>query len=112
MEETKKLYIFNEETCVMCGAPIPEGAQVCQSCIAALDQPASPPPEAKPETMSTWDAHLKWGVTKRHAAKLCELGRVPGAYKINETWYIPVDAERPRDGRVKTGKYIKPKQRP
>lgn len=103
MEHEKKIFIFHEETCVACGAPVPEGTQVCAACMAGVgeDNTAHVDNVKKVETMSTWDAHLKWGVTKRYAAKLCETGRIPGAYKIRETWYIPADAQRPPDGRKK-----------
>ena len=32
---------------------------------------------------------------------------IPGATKIGSYWAIPDDAEKPRDARIKTGKYIK-----
>ncbi|MBQ5522839.1 MAG: AAA family ATPase, partial [Oscillospiraceae bacterium] len=38
---------------------------------------------------------------------MCKDGRIPGAYKEGGTWYIPADAERPTDGRVRTGAYKK-----
>lgn len=35
------------------------------------------------------------------------MGRILGATKIGSYWAIPVDAEKPKDQRVKSGKYIK-----
>ena len=38
---------------------------------------------------------------------LCVEKRIPGAVKIGYSWVIPADAEKPKDARVKSGKYIK-----
>ena len=32
---------------------------------------------------------------------------VEGAVKFGNTWAIPADAEKPKDDRIKSGKYIK-----
>ena len=32
---------------------------------------------------------------------------IPGATKIGSYWAIPDDAQKPRDARVKSGRYIK-----
>ena len=49
----------------------------------------------------------KWNVSARWINDLCSGGRIPGAMKIGSYWAIPEDAEKPRDARLKTGKYIK-----
>ena len=49
----------------------------------------------------------KWGVGERRINALCKEGRISGAQKFGNTWAIPVDAEKPTDMRVKSGKYIK-----
>ena len=49
----------------------------------------------------------KWNVSARWINDLCSEGRIPGAMKIGSYWAIPENAERPRDARIKTGKYIK-----
>ena len=49
----------------------------------------------------------KWGVSTRRIQVLCSEDRIPGATKIGSYWAIPADAEKPKDERVKTGKYIK-----
>lgn len=49
----------------------------------------------------------KWNLSARWINDLCKEGRIPGAMKIGFYWAIPEDAEKPRDARVKTGKYIK-----
>ena len=49
----------------------------------------------------------KWGDVKaRQVTLYCELGRIPGAYKVSNNWIIPADAEKPADARIKSGKYI------
>ncbi len=49
----------------------------------------------------------KWGVSVRRIQTLCMTGRIPGATKIGSYWAIPEDAEKPKDERIKTGRYIK-----
>lgn len=49
----------------------------------------------------------KWGISQRRIRKLCEEGRVEGAFKMGAYWSIPNDAEKPKDNRIKSGKYIK-----
>jgi len=49
----------------------------------------------------------KWGISTRRIRILCTEGRIPGAYKPKVYWVIPEDAEKPKDERIKSGKYIK-----
>ena len=57
------------------------------------------------------EAAGKWGVTERRIRVLCVDGRIEGAVKKGPMWFIPSDASKPGDKRIKTGKYIKaPKQ--
>ena len=51
----------------------------------------------------------RWGITRRRIQRLCNEGRVEGAMKIGSYWAIPEDAEKPKDARIKSGKYIKNK---
>lgn len=51
----------------------------------------------------------KWGLSGRRIQTLCMTGRIPGATKIGSYWAIPADAEKPKDERIKSGKYIKKK---
>ena len=48
-----------------------------------------------------------WNVTERTIAKFCKEGKISGAVKVGKSWRIPDDAEKPADGRVSSGKYIK-----
>ena len=49
----------------------------------------------------------KWGISVRRIQVLCTEDRIPGAVKIGYSWAIPANAEKPKDARVKSGKYIK-----
>ena len=52
----------------------------------------------------------KWNLSPRWINDLCSDGRILGAMKIGSYWAIPEDAERPKDARVKSGRYIKDKR--
>lgn len=62
------------------------------------------------EYLSITQTSEKWGITKRRIQVLCIQGRIPGAVKIGSYWAIPENAEKPKDERVKSGKYIKSKK--
>ena len=53
----------------------------------------------------------KWGIKGRRINTLCLEGRIEGAVKFGNTWAIPEDAEKPKDERIKSGKYIKGKNK-
>ena len=59
------------------------------------------------EYLSIRETSEKWGISTRRIQVLCAENRVPGAFRIGCSWAIPVDAEKPKDARVKNGKYIK-----
>ena len=59
--------------------------------------------------ISTVDAGKKWSLSKRRVAVLCAEGRIDNVQKIGNTWLIPIDAEKPADARIKSGKYMKMK---
>lgn len=48
----------------------------------------------------------QWDITPRRVQRLCAEGKIPGAVKFGRDWAIPIDSERPKDGRVTSGKYI------
>ena len=52
----------------------------------------------------------KWGFKERRINTLCLEGRIEGAIKFGNTWAIPEGAKKPKDERIKTGKYIKNKE--
>ncbi len=49
----------------------------------------------------------KWGISVRRIQVFCVERRIPGAVKIGYSWAIPVNAEKPKDARAKSGKYTK-----
>ncbi len=49
----------------------------------------------------------KWEISTRRIQILCRDGRIPGAIRIASTWAIPADAQKPKDARIKSGKYVK-----
>ena len=61
------------------------------------------------EFMTVKETAAKWGLSARRLQTICNEGKVPGVIKFGKAWAIPVDAERPVDKRIKSGKYIKEK---
>lgn len=59
------------------------------------------------EYLSIKQTSEKWGISVRRIQTLCSNGRISGAKKIGYSWIIPLDAEKPKDERIKSGKYIK-----
>lgn len=59
------------------------------------------------EYLSISQVAEKWGLSARRINVLCSEGRIPGATKIGSYWAVPADAEKPKDARIKSGKYIK-----
>jgi site-specific DNA-methyltransferase (adenine-specific) len=51
--------------------------------------------------MTTKQAAERWGVTVRRVQSLCEQGMIGGAEKLADMWVLPLDAEKPIDGRTK-----------
>ena len=50
-----------------------------------------------------------WGISERRINTLCIQGRIKGAIKFGNMWAIPADTKKPKDERVKNGRYIKTK---
>lgn len=48
----------------------------------------------------------KWGISDRRIRVLCSEGKIPGAYREGRAWKIPVEAEKPTDGRYKSRESI------
>ena len=51
--------------------------------------------------MTTKQASEKWGISDRRVRILCSEGKIEGAELIGKTWYIPDNATKPTDGRIK-----------
>ncbi len=56
--------------------------------------------------MTVKEASSKWGLSDRRIRVLCAEGRIPGAYQEGRGWKIPIDAEKPADGRFKSKESI------
>lgn len=62
------------------------------------------------EYISIKQLSKKWGISTRRIQILCRDGRIPGAMRIANTWAVPSDADKPKDARIKSGRYIKTKE--
>ena len=65
--------------------------------------------EVKMKYLSAKQTAVKWGISSRRIQILCKEDRVPGAFIVGNSWAIPENAEKPKDARIKSGKYIKSK---
>lgn len=59
------------------------------------------------DTMFVKDAAKLWNISERRVSALCKKGQIKGAFKQGKSWFIPIDAEKPLDGRIKSGAYVK-----
>ena len=49
----------------------------------------------------------EWEISDRRINTVCLQGRIEGAFKVGNTWAIPVITKKPPDERIKSGKHIK-----
>ncbi len=63
------------------------------------------------EYLSIRQTAEKWGLSRRRVQVLCVEERIPGAMRVGNYWVIPADAEKPKDARIRSGKYIKNPQK-
>ncbi len=59
------------------------------------------------EFMTTKEAVEKWNISERRIRQLLQDGRIEDAVKVGNSWNIPIDADKPVDKRIKSGKYVK-----
>jgi len=59
------------------------------------------------EYLSISQTAKKWGISGRRIQVLCSQDRITGVMRIGSYWAIPENAEKPKDERIKSGKYIK-----
>lgn len=52
-------------------------------------------------------AAAEWNVSERTVNNLCKTGKISGAVKIGKAWQIPDNAQKPADGRISSGRYIR-----
>lgn len=53
------------------------------------------------EYITASQASKKWDISQRRVQILCAEGRIPGVFKLGETWAIPADVNKPKDKRLK-----------
>ena len=58
-----------------------------------------------PRWITAREAAMRWELLERSVTGMCRSGKIAGAYKEGGTWYIPENAEKPADGRVRSGAY-------
>lgn len=51
--------------------------------------------------MTASQAAKKWNISQRRVQILCAEDRIPGVFKLGETWAIPAEVEKPEDKRKK-----------
>ena len=51
------------------------------------------------EFMTTKEAMKKWNISERRIRQLLKDGRIEGAFKVGNTWNIPIDTDKPVDKR-------------
>ena len=51
--------------------------------------------------ISVHQAAKLWNMTERRITECCRAGKIIGAKKIGNSWQIPEDSKKPRDGRFK-----------
>lgn len=55
--------------------------------------------------MTASQAAIKWHISQRRVQILCSEGRIQkSVFKLGENWAIPVDSNKPIDGRKKENK--------
>ena len=59
------------------------------------------------ELLSVRQTAEKWGISSRRLQILCAQDRIEGAVRVGKYWAIPSDAQKPKDERIKSGRYIK-----
>lgn len=59
------------------------------------------------EYISITQLSEKWGISPRRIQVLCKENRIPGAFRVGSNWAIPSDATKPKDMRIKSGRYRK-----
>lgn len=51
--------------------------------------------------MTTKQAAEKWGISDRRVRTLCTGGQIEGAWREGKLWFVPDNASKPADGRIR-----------
>ena len=57
--------------------------------------------EKRCTTMNIKETSSLWNISNRRVNELCKSGRIKGAYKHGRKWFIPDEAKKPNDNRLK-----------
>lgn len=60
------------------------------------------------EFMTASQAANLWHISQRRVQILCAEGRIPGVFKLGDTWAIPANSSKPCDSRLKHMKKEQP----
>lgn len=63
------------------------------------------------DMMTLLEAAERWNICSTRIAKLCRENRIAGARKEKGIWLIPENTQRPADGRIKSGAYVKARKK-
>lgn len=63
-----------------------------------------------PELLTVKKISELWNMEERKITALCREGRIIGAIKQGKSWMIPAKTQKPKDKRVKSGRYKKEKR--
>lgn len=58
------------------------------------------------EILTIKEASKEWGICERRISALCKQGRISGAVKVAGVWILPKNSQKPKDARIKSGKYV------
>ena len=58
------------------------------------------------EYMTIREAAERWNISIRRVNTLCQEGRLEGAIKFGNSWAIPRDTDKPKDLRIRSGRYV------
>lgn len=50
---------------------------------------------------------VEWKLKPRSVQIMCADGRIVGASKVGNMWFVPKNVEKPVDARIKSGRYKK-----
>lgn len=56
------------------------------------------------QTLTAQQTAEKWQISLRTVQNLCKQGKIQDAIRVGTNWLIPMDAQRPQDGRTKEAK--------
>lgn len=62
------------------------------------------------EYITIKEVSKKWNMSERRVQEMCKAGKISGVMKFGHEWAIPKDVEKPKDNRIKTGRYVKSKK--